>query len=60
MLGCATLTYPTDRCRPAAGKFVSWYRPATLAQLLELRTRFPAAKMVVGNTEVCARQCLVR
>ena len=53
--------------RPTAGKFVSWYRPATLAQLLELRTRFPAAKMVVGNTEVCVlcmcmcvrAQCLV-
>ena len=42
----------------SAGKFVSWYRPATLAQLLELRTRFPSAKMVVGNTEVCVL-CIV-
>ena len=58
MLGRATLSYPTAYCCPIAGKFVSWYRPATLAQVLELRTRFPSAKMVVGNTEVCVL-CIV-
>ena len=31
---------------------MNWYRPVSLSHLLELRAQFPAAKMVVGNTEV--------
>ena len=34
------------------GKSVNWYRPATLDQFLELKSQFPSAKIVVGNTEV--------
>ena len=42
------------------GPRVSWYRPSTLDQLLELRSRFPHEekrdkpqnKMVIGNTEI--------
>lgn len=36
------------------GKYVDWYRPASLAELLALKQQFPAAKIVVGNTEVRA------
>ena len=43
------------------GPRVSWYRPSTLDQLLELRYRFPHEekrdkpqnKMVAGNTAIC-------
>ncbi|OWM69193.1 hypothetical protein CDL15_Pgr025380 [Punica granatum] len=31
---------------------LKWYRPLSLKQLLELRTRYPNAKLLVGNTEV--------
>jgi xanthine dehydrogenase/oxidase len=34
------------------GKATDWYRPTTLAQLLSLKKQFPAARLVVGNTEV--------
>ena len=34
------------------GKTVTWYRPTSLEQLLELKKLFPGAKLVVGNTEV--------
>lgn len=34
------------------GPLVDWHRPVTLQQLLDLRTHFPTAKVVVGNTEV--------
>ena len=35
-----------------AGERVTWYRPTQLDQLLELKSRFPHAKLIVGNTEV--------
>ncbi len=35
-----------------AGPIVSWWRPATVEQLLALKAQWPAAKLVVGNTEV--------
>lgn len=35
-----------------AGRQVTWYRPTTLPQLLTLKSQFPHAKLVVGNTEV--------
>ena len=38
------LTFSNDR--------VIWYRPTTLSQLLELKSRHPEAKIVVGNTEL--------
>lgn len=31
---------------------VTWYRPTTLQELLSLKTDYPNAKIVVGNTEV--------
>lgn len=31
---------------------MTWHRPATLEQLLELKAAHPNAKLVVGNTEV--------
>lgn len=31
---------------------VSWYRPTKLTELLSIKTKHPAAKIVVGNTEV--------
>ncbi|XP_060647418.1 xanthine dehydrogenase [Drosophila nasuta] len=31
---------------------VSWYRPTTLQELLQLKAQYPAAKLIVGNTEV--------
>lgn len=34
------------------GKVVTWYRPTTLSQLLQLKTQYPEAKIVVGNTEI--------
>ena len=34
------------------GQGVTWYRPTSLSQLLDLKSRFPHAKLVVGNTEV--------
>ncbi|XP_008556718.1 xanthine dehydrogenase [Microplitis demolitor] len=34
------------------GKEVTWYRPTTLKELLLLKKKHPAAKIVVGNTEV--------
>ena len=34
------------------GDRVTWYRPTQLEQLLQLKSEFPHAKIVVGNTEV--------
>lgn len=34
------------------GQRHTWYRPTDLGQLLELKRRFPEAKLIVGNTEV--------
>ncbi|XP_041703232.2 xanthine dehydrogenase/oxidase isoform X3 [Coregonus clupeaformis] len=34
------------------GERVLWLQPASLEQLLDLKTQYPNAKMVVGNTEV--------
>lgn len=31
---------------------LKWYRPLSLKQLLELRTRYPNGKLLVGNTEI--------
>ncbi|XP_068152790.1 xanthine dehydrogenase [Drosophila tropicalis] len=31
---------------------VSWHRPTTLQELLNLKSEYPAAKLIVGNTEV--------
>lgn len=35
-----------------AGPLLTWHRPASLAELLELKAAHPQAKIVVGNTEV--------
>ena len=34
------------------GDLVTWIRPATLDELLELKTKYPQAKLVIGNTEI--------
>ncbi|XP_065174332.1 xanthine dehydrogenase [Atheta coriaria] len=34
------------------GKEVEWYRPTCLKDLLELKSKHPAAKIITGNTEV--------
>ena len=34
------------------GKGAMWFRPTSLAALLELKGKHPAAKLVVGNSEV--------
>ncbi|XP_058982542.1 xanthine dehydrogenase [Musca domestica] len=34
------------------GERVTWYRPSTLEELLKLKSQYPQAKLVVGNTEV--------
>jgi xanthine dehydrogenase iron-sulfur cluster and FAD-binding subunit A len=34
------------------GQTVTWHRPVTLDQLLHLKSKYPEAKIVVGNTEV--------
>ncbi|WAR00696.1 XDH-like protein [Mya arenaria] len=34
------------------GERVTWYRPRTLAELLDLKSQFPDAKLVIGNTEI--------
>ncbi|KAI8505452.1 hypothetical protein Bbelb_166410, partial [Branchiostoma belcheri] len=34
------------------GERVTWTKPATFKEVLELKTKFPQAKLVVGNSEV--------
>ncbi|CAB0037829.1 unnamed protein product [Trichogramma brassicae] len=34
------------------GKDITWYRPTNLKQLLTLKSQYPNAKIIVGNTEV--------
>ena len=34
------------------GDFVTWIRPASLDELLELKMKHPKAKLVIGNTEI--------
>jgi len=40
----------TELCMP--GPRLTWYRPTSLARLLQLKAEHPNAKLVVGNTEV--------
>ena len=34
------------------GESVEWHRPVTLEELLQLKSQYPDAKIVVGNSEV--------
>ncbi|XP_071487031.1 xanthine dehydrogenase/oxidase-like [Diadema antillarum] len=34
------------------GERVTWYRPVSLQEVLELKTKFPDARLVAGNTEI--------
>lgn len=34
------------------GPRVTWYRPTNLSELLELKAKYHAAKIVNGNTEI--------
>ena len=47
-----TCPYTEPRYVCFVGKRVTWHRPITLSQLLELKTKQPSAKIVVGNSEV--------
>ncbi|KAK6190386.1 hypothetical protein SNE40_002268 [Patella caerulea] len=31
---------------------VKWYRPTTLTELLDLKQKYPGAKIIIGNTEI--------
>ncbi|KAH3859121.1 hypothetical protein DPMN_101836, partial [Dreissena polymorpha] len=46
----------SDRCDSEYlvfhGERVTWYRPNSLTELLDLKAQFPDAKLVVGNTEI--------
>lgn len=35
-----------------SGRKSTWFRPVNLSQLLYLKTKYPCAKLVSGNTEV--------
>ena len=45
------LTFKSDR--------VTWYRPTLLNDLLELKYKYPTARLVVGNTEIGQRILIV-
>jgi len=45
------LTFKSDR--------VTWYRPTLLTDLLELKYKYPTARLVVGNTEIGQRIIIV-
>lgn len=47
----ALMKYPILPLR-LVGDRVTWYRPLTLASLLQLKLDHPNAKLVVGNTEI--------
>ncbi|KXZ53315.1 hypothetical protein GPECTOR_7g1209 [Gonium pectorale] len=54
---CEPIFPPELKKRPAfaltmPGPALTWHRPASLESLLELKAAHPAAKLVVGNTEV--------
>lgn len=34
------------------GRKTTWYRPTTLLELLKLKSEYPNARIVVGNTEI--------
>lgn len=34
------------------GRKGTWYRPTTLMELVELKSKYPDARLVVGNTEI--------
>lgn len=45
--------HPTyKKCLKVVGEHVTWFRPTTLASLLELKRHHPHARLVVGNTEI--------
>ncbi|XP_038045060.1 xanthine dehydrogenase/oxidase-like [Patiria miniata] len=47
-----TLKETTPRMQKFASDRVTWFRPVTLRQLLELKANNPQAKVVAGNSEV--------
>jgi len=40
----SSLTFKSER--------VTWFRPTTLAELLQLKYQYPTSRLVVGNTEI--------
>uniref|UniRef100_A0A8C5PRI3 FAD-binding PCMH-type domain-containing protein n=1 Tax=Leptobrachium leishanense TaxID=445787 RepID=A0A8C5PRI3_9ANUR len=41
-----------QRMKVFQGERVTWYSPSTLQELLELRTKYPEAPLVMGNTNI--------
>uniref|UniRef100_A0A8C5QDW5 Aldehyde oxidase n=1 Tax=Leptobrachium leishanense TaxID=445787 RepID=A0A8C5QDW5_9ANUR len=41
-----------QRMKVFQGERVTWYSPSTLKELLELRTKYPEAPLVMGNTNI--------
>ena len=37
-----------------------WYRPTTFQELLHLKSKFPHAKLVIGNTEIGKNYLVIR
>lgn len=46
------LPQPALKALETSSSDSTWWRPTTLAQLLEIKQKHPAARVVVGNTEV--------
>ena len=41
------------------GERVVWHRPTSLEELLVLKSKYPQAKLVNGNTEVGMYECCI-
>ena len=41
------------------GERVVWHRPTSLEELLVLKSKYPQAKLVNGNTEVGMYECYI-
>jgi xanthine dehydrogenase/oxidase len=51
-LALSPLPPPALKALEASNDEATWWRPTTLSQLLEIKQQHPAARVVVGNTEV--------
>jgi len=49
---CVCLSVDDSEHLVYQGERVTWYRPQTLAHLLDLKSQFPDARLVIGNTEI--------
>ena len=55
-LQCLTCFKLPEAMKPKSlyikGDLVTWIRPVTMKELLEVKMKYPQAKMVIGNTEI--------